>query len=243
MIVYPAIDLVDGQVVRLTQGDYARQTEYELDPIDLAEKYRAQGAEWLHVVDLDAARSGIAQNRSLIAALTTVDGLNIQAGGGVRSEADVDWLLEAGVARIVVGSTAVREPERVEKWLESWGAERICVALDARADAGGVWWLPVSGWTEDSGVRLESLLERYVGNANLRHVMCTDISRDGMLDGPNLGLYKGLVALNPGLAILASGGVRNAADVAALRGAGVAGVIVGKALLDGRVELPELLAC
>ena len=241
--VYPAIDLVDGQVVRLAQGDYSRQTEYELDPIDLAEKYRSQGAEWLHVVDLDAARSGMAQNRSLIAALTSVDGLNVQAGGGVRSESDVDWLLEAGVARVVIGSTAVREPARVERWIERWGADRVCVALDTRADAAGVWWLPVAGWTEDSGVRLESLLERFVGNGALRHLMCTDIARDGMLDGPNLELYRTLAKANPALAIQASGGVRGAADVVALREAGAAGAIVGKALLDGRVELPELLAC
>jgi phosphoribosylformimino-5-aminoimidazole carboxamide ribotide isomerase len=243
MIVYPAIDLVDGQVVRLAQGDYARQTEYELDPVELAEKYRDQGATWLHIVDLDAARSGMAQNRGVIASLTTISGLQLQVGGGVRGEGDLESLLETGVARVVIGSAAIREPARVERWLSKWGAERVCVALDARADAAGVWWMPVAGWTEDSGVRLESLLERYVGNGVLKHVLCTDIARDGMLDGPNLELYRTLAAANPSLAIQAWGGVRDAADVVALRAAGAAGVVVGKALLDGRVTLPELLAC
>lgn len=242
--VYPAIDLSEGQVVRLAQGDFARQTEYELDPFDLADRYCAEGARWLHVVDLDAARTGIGQNRSVIAALATIEGLQVQAGGGVRSEADVDWLLEAGIARVVVGSAAVREPDRVERWLARWGAERICIALDARADAAGIWWLPVAGWTEDSGVRLQSLLERYVGGAApLRHVLCTDIASDGMLAGPNFALYRELASAHPRLAIQASGGVRGAADVAALREAGAAGVVVGKALLEGRVTLPELLAC
>jgi phosphoribosylformimino-5-aminoimidazole carboxamide ribotide isomerase len=137
----------------------------------------------------------------------------------------------------------VREPARVAGWIERYGAERICVALDARADADGRLRLPVAGWTEESGVELDALLTRYAALATLRHVLCTDIARDGMLSGPSVDLYRALATRWPALAIQASGGIRDAADIAAVRAAGCAGAIVGKALLDGRVALQDLLRC
>lgn len=243
MIVYPAIDLRGGHVVRLRQGDYEAETRYAADPIDVARRYADAGATWIHVVDLDAARDGAMRHREVIAAIARDTGLSVQAGGGVRAEADVEALLAAGVSRVVVGSLAVREPARVAGWIERYGAERICVALDARADADGRLRLPVAGWTEDSGVELDALLTRYAALATLRHVLCTDIARDGMLSGPSVDLYRALATRWPALAIQASGGIRDAADIAAVRAAGCAGAIVGKALLDGRVALQDLLRC
>jgi len=243
VIVYPAIDLRGGHVVRLRQGDYEAETRYATDPIDVARRYADAGATWIHVVDLDAARDGAMRHREVIAAIARDTGLSVQAGGGVRAEADVEALLAAGVSRVVVGSLAVREPARVAGWIERYGAERICVALDARADADGRLRLPVAGWTEDSGVELDALLTRYAALATLRHVLCTDIARDGMLSGPSVDLYRALATRWPALAIQASGGIRDAADIAAVRAAGCAGAIVGKALLDGRVAPQDLLRC
>lgn len=243
MIVYPAIDLRGGRVVRLRQGDYAAETRYPDDPLEVARRYATAGASWLHVVDLDAARDGTMRHRELTAAIARDSGLAVQAGGGVRAEADVEALLGIGVARVVVGSLAVREPGRVAGWIGRFGAERICIALDTRADAGGRWRLPVAGWTEDSGVELDALIERYAASSGIRHVLVTDIARDGMLAGPSVGLYGELSRRWPTLAIQASGGVRDAADIASAKAAGCAGAIVGKALLDGRVALEDLLRC
>lgn len=237
---YPAIDVRDGRVVRLRQGDYAQETRYPESPLDLARRYAQAGARWLHLVDLDAARAGGYTLAPLLRAIRAETGLQVQTGGGVRGEDDVAAILGAGAARVVVGSLAVRAPERVLAWLDRFGAERLTVALDARQDAEGAWRLPTAGWTEDSGVRLHPLVQDYV-RGGLRHLLCTDIARDGMLGGPNLGLYRELHALAPRLAIQASGGVRNVADVRAAREAGCAGAVLGKGLLDGRFALGDVL--
>lgn len=241
--VYPAIDLRDGRVVRLDQGDYARETRYSDEPAVLAARYAASGAGWLHAVDLDAARLGRFTQLDVLRRLAAVAGMSVQAGGGVRRRDDVRALLDAGVARVVVGSVSVRQPEQVAAWIGEFGAERICVALDTRANASGAFELPVAGWTHASGVPLLRLLDYFAGTAGACHILCTDIDRDGMLGGPNLGLYRLICAKYPRLAIQASGGVRDVADVAAARSAGCGGAIVGKALLEGRVTLPELLSC
>jgi phosphoribosylformimino-5-aminoimidazole carboxamide ribotide isomerase len=241
MTVYPAIDVRDGRVVRLRQGDYAQETRYGDDPLAQAAQYRDAGAEWLHLVDLDAARAGGYTLAPMLRRIVDEVGLRVQTGGGVRAEADVQALLDAGAARVVVGSLAVREPETVCGWLQRFGAERITVALDTRC-IDGQWMLPVHGWTEGSGERLQPLLERFVA-AGLRHLLCTDIDRDGMLAGPNQLLYGMLLAAHPSIAIQASGGVRDLSDVVALRRQGVAGMVTGRALLEGRLDLAGALAC
>ena len=162
-------------------------------------------------------------------------------GGGVRSREDVARILDAGAARVVVGSLAVRQPQTVAGWLAEFGGERITVALDTRQDAAGTWRLPVHGWTEDAGATLDDLLPTYLA-AGLRHLLCTDIARDGMLSGPNLDLYAHLRALAPGVAVQASGGVRDAADVHGARQAGCAGAVLGRALLEGRLHLADVAA-
>lgn len=240
---YPAIDVRDGRVVRLRQGDYARETRYADEPLAIAHRYSAAGACWLHLVDLDAARAGGYTLMPLLAAIKADTSLKVQTGGGVRSDADVEALLASGADRVVVGSLAVREPARVTGWLRRFGAERITVALDARRDGQGAdarWWLPTAGWTEHSGIELDDLLAQYAGTG-LRHLLCTDIDRDGMLSGPNLELYRRVLAIAPSMQLQASGGVRDSADIEAARDAGCAGAVLGKGLLDGRFELTAAL--
>lgn len=237
--VIPAIDLRGGRVVRLYQGDYTRQTDYPVDPVELAASYARAGATWLHVVNLDGAREGGLDNLHALAAMVRL-GLRVQAGGGVRHEADVERLLAAGVARVVVGSMAVREPDRVTGWLRRFGAGHVTLALDARWHLGA-WRLPCAGWTEDVEATLETLAPHYAA-CGARHLLCTDIDRDGTLAGPNLSLYAYLSGRVPTLAVQASGGVRTVDDVCRARDAGAAAVILGRALLDQHFTLDQALA-
>jgi len=237
--IIPAIDLRAGRVVRLAQGDYARQTTYPDAPVALAASYAAAGARWLHVVDLDGAQTGGLANLSVIEALAR-SGLRVQAGGGVRRVADWHRLLDAGVERVVIGSLAIREPCRVASWLERHGGERFTIALDTRW-AEDRWTLPSAGWTQDEQRTLDELAPWYAAHG-ARHLLCTDIERDGMLAGFNLSLYRHLAEIAPGLAVQASGGVRSVEDIRAARAAGARGVILGRALLEGRFTLAEALA-
>lgn len=239
--VIPAIDLRAGRVVRLRQGDYARETRFPADPVALAGRYAAAGATWLHVVDLDGARSGGFGNLAVIAAIARRGGLQVQAGGGVRSAVDVERLLEAGAARVVVGSVAVSRPEMALDWLRCYGVERLVLALDAR-NVDGMWRLPVRGWTVESGCTLDDVVVRYA-QAGARQILCTDIGRDGTLGGINAALYRHLRALAPQCVFQASGGACSQADVRVAREAGAGAVILGRALLEGRMDLRAALAC
>ena len=240
--VYPALDIREGRVVRLLQGDYAQQTTYGDDPLPRAQAFADAGATWMHLVDLDAARAGGYTLAPLLSAIAGQTGLKVQTGGGVRSRDDVARILDAGATRVVVGSVSVRAPETVIGWLAEFGPERLTIALDARQADDGRWLLPVHGWTETAEDTLDALATRYA-QAGMTHLLCTDIARDGMLSGPNIGLYQHLATLLPGVAVQASGGVRNAADVAEARAVGCGGAILGKALLEGRMTLAEALAC
>lgn len=239
---YPAIDVRDSHVVRLLQGDYDRETRYADDPFAVAMRYADAGARWLHLVDLDAARAGGYTLAPLLRRIADDGRLRVQTGGGVRDEVAVAAMLDAGASRVVIGSLAVREPERVVAWLARFGAERLTIALDTRRDETGAWRLPVHGWTEHAPRDLDACLDLY-RDAGARHLLCTDIARDGMLQGPNLDLYRAILARGDGFALQASGGVRDVADVAAARDAGCAGAVLGKALLEGRMTVAEALAC
>ena len=241
VVLYPAIDVREGRVVRLQQGDYARETRYADDPCELACRYSEQGAEWLHLVDLDAARDGGYGQGGLLARIKAATSLKVQTGGGIRDQAGVDALFAAGADRVVVGSLAIREPDVVKAWLARYGAERITVALDASLDQNGEWQLPSHGWTRASGASLFTLLDDYV-LAGARHLLCTDIARDGMLSGPALELYGQLLARAPQLHLQASGGIRSVDDILAAARLGCAGVVLGKALLDGRFSLTDALS-
>ncbi len=239
--IYPALDIRRGTVVRLHKGDYDKETRYVEEPLDLASAYARAGARWLHLVDLDAARAGGYTLAPMLRKIVDTTGLQVQTGGGVREADDVQRLLDAGAQRVVVGSMAVREPETVLGWVERFGQDRITVALDTRTSEDGVWVLPVSGWTSVAETDLPTMLHRYAASG-LKHVLCTDIGRDGTLSGPNLHLYTFMTRSSPGLHVQASGGVRDAADLRSADKTGCAGVILGKALLEGRLSITDAIA-
>lgn len=238
MELIPAIDLRNGRCVRLLRGDFDRETRYEVDPVELAARYRELGARWLHVVDLDGAAAGEPGNLAVVDAIREASGLKIQFGGGVRSREVLERVL-GFVDRVVIGSLAVTQPERTAEWLVEVGPERLTLALDVRLGADGTPFVATHGWTRASELTLEQAIAVYLP-AGLRHVLCTDIERDGAMSGPNVALYRDCVVRWPSLAMQASGGVRDGADLAALAEAGVAAAVSGKALLEGKLSDKEL---
>ena len=238
MDLIPAIDLRDGRCVRLLKGDFERETRYDVDPVELGARYRRLGATWLHVVDLDGAAAGEPANLAVVEAVRNAAGLKIQFGGGVRSQATLDRVLGV-VDRVVIGSLAVTQPEQTAELLSRFGPERLTLALDVKLDADGTPCVATHGWTRESNLTLEQAIARYLP-AGLRHVLCTDIDKDGAMTGPNFALYRACVEHWPELALQASGGVRNAADLTALAQTGVAAAVAGKALLEGKITDTEL---
>jgi phosphoribosylformimino-5-aminoimidazole carboxamide ribotide isomerase len=239
MILIPAIDLRGGRVVRLEQGDYQREHRYTIDPLALAERYATAGAQLIHVVDLDSARSGGDANLEVIAELCRSVEVPIQTGGGVRSREDLERRLEAGAERVVIGSLCVTETATVGEWLEELGANRIVAGLDVTHGMDGGWMPRVAGWTREGREDLFTLLDRLM-NHGLKHLLCTDIDRDGMFSGPSLGLYREICDRKPSLRVQASGGVGSAADLKSVSTTRVAGCIVGRALLENRVSVTEI---
>jgi phosphoribosylformimino-5-aminoimidazole carboxamide ribotide isomerase len=240
MILIPSIDLRNGRCVRLLKGNFDQETRYDLEPHELLHRYRALGASWLHVVDLDGAKDGKLANRSVIVRLASTKALKIQVGGGVRSTAVVDDLLRNGIDRVIVGSAAIEKPGEVQGWLKKYGAEKVGLAFDIRHDAQGVPRVLIRGWTKESTLTVWEALESYLPYG-LRHVLCTDVELDGALAGPAVKLYEEGVKRYPQIAWQASGGVRSAADLAALAATGSAAAISGKALLEELIKPSELL--
>ncbi|MBF0752192.1 MULTISPECIES: 1-(5-phosphoribosyl)-5-[(5-phosphoribosylamino)methylideneamino]imidazole-4-carboxamide isomerase [unclassified Pasteurella] len=240
--IIPALDLIDGQVVRLYQGDYAQKTLYSDNPVAQFQDYVRQGAKQLHLVDLTGAKDQAQRQTTLIGEIIAQVQCPIQVGGGIRSEQDVADLLAVGANRVVIGSTAVKDRAMVKGWFERYGADKFVLALDINIDASGQKIIAISGWQETSGVSLEELIEEYQA-VGLQHVLCTDISRDGTLTGSNVSLYREICAAFPEIQFQSSGGIGSLADIAALKGSGVAGVIVGRALLEGKFNLEEAIQC
>ncbi|AFJ46563.1 1-(5-phosphoribosyl)-5-[(5-phosphoribosylamino)methylideneamino]imidazole-4-carboxamide isomerase [Shimwellia blattae] len=240
-MIIPALDLIDGTVVRLHQGDYAQQRDYGSDPLPRLQDYQARGAQVLHLVDLTGAKDPARRQIPLLTKLVAGVSVPVQVGGGVRTEEDVAALLAAGVSRVVVGSTAVKDPQRVGQWFSRFGADALVLALDVRIE-NGEKRVAVSGWQETSGVTLEQVVEQFLPSG-LKHVLCTDISRDGTLAGANVALYQEVCARYPQVGFQASGGIGSLADIAALRGSGVSGVITGRALLEGKFSVTEAIQC
>jgi phosphoribosylformimino-5-aminoimidazole carboxamide ribotide isomerase len=238
MELLPAIDLRDGRCVRLLYGDFAQETRYDVDPVELAVQYRHLGAQWLHVVDLDGAKRGAPVNLPLIRRMRDAARVDVQLGGGIRTRASLEQALEVAT-RAVVGSLAVSDPELVASWLAELGPDRLTLALDVRLAADGTPLIATHGWTQASTLTLAAAIDRYAA-AGLRHVLCTDIDRDGALTGPNVALYRDCVRRWPAIEFQASGGVRDLADLAALTDAGVAATVSGKALLEGRLKPEEI---
>lgn len=240
MQLIPAIDLLDGRCVRLRHGDFEQVTFYDVDPLDLARTYHGEGAEWLHVVDLAASRDGREADTGPLFDLLRSVPQKVQTGGGVRGPEDVEARLGAGAGRVVVGSVCAGEPATFARWLQDFGADRLVAALDVRFDGSGIPWPHIHGWTESASRDLYDLLDELSGQG-LRHLLCTDIGRDGDMTGPNGLLYQLLVARYPRLQIQASGGVSSLEDLVMARASGAAGVITGKALLDGRFTVEQAL--
>lgn len=241
-MIIPALDLIEGKVVRLHQGDYATQRQYSDSPLALYQHYEQQGAQMLHLVDLTGAKNPSLRQISLLKTLVTGVNVPVQVGGGIRTEEDVKSLLDAGVSRVVIGSSAVSEPEKVQTWFQRYGSDTIVLALDVRIDAEGKKWVAVSGWQQNSPYTLEEIIDLYQ-HVGLKHVLCTDISRDGTLAGANINLYSEISQRFPQIQFQASGGIGGLADIATLPSSGVAGVIVGRALLEGKFTVKEAIAC
>ncbi|MCL2505911.1 MAG: 1-(5-phosphoribosyl)-5-[(5-phosphoribosylamino)methylideneamino]imidazole-4-carboxamide isomerase [Alphaproteobacteria bacterium] len=240
MDIFPAIDLRNGQCVRLRKGDFDDAVVYETNPVLQAQKFAYQGAAWLHVVDLDGAKDGAAQQTKIIANITRSTSLAVQVGGGIRNAEDIEALLDCGVRRVVVGSLAAEEPETVQSWINKFGSDCIVLALDVRLNNQKQPIVLTRGWQDDSSQTLWNILAFYEAGT----ILCTDAERDGMLKGPNLTLYKEIKKRTPQFELLASGGIASLEDIRALAALGAAGAITGKALYENKFTLKEVLnAC
>lgn len=229
----PAIDIIEGTCVRLTKGDYDTKKVYG-DPLAMAQQFEDLGMRRLHVVDLDGAKSQHVVNLAALRAITTQTGLIVDFGGGVKSDDDLEKAYEAGAELVTVGSIAVTEPERYLRWLEKYGAERLILGADVRDGM-----ISINGWKEDSDVKLEDFLERYM-QAGTRNVLCTEISRDGTLEGPAIELYQSIMRRYPLCHLIASGGVGSTEDIVALEQAGIPAVVFGKAFYEGHISIEKL---
>lgn len=238
----PALDLIDGNVVRLQQGDFARQTTFANDPLPLVQAYAGAGAQYLHLVDLDGARDPARRQIDLLRRISASTSMTVQVGGGIRSRSDLEQLFEAGVKRAVIGSLAVTQPQLVQAWLNEFGPAAIVLALDVNISADGSAYVATHGWQQTSTLTLNQLIDSFSADG-LRHVLCTDISRDGMLSGSNIALYAGLKQRYPQLLIQASGGIASLDDLRQLQAINCDAAILGKALLSGQFTLEEALAC
>jgi phosphoribosylformimino-5-aminoimidazole carboxamide ribotide isomerase len=238
----PAIDLIDGKVVRLFQGDYNQKTNYQYTVKKRQQAYSDAGAKVMHFVDLDGAKDSTKRQLSTLKTVMNHPSMIIQVGGGIRCQEDVEQLLELGVNRVVIGSLAIKQPKLVLEWLNIYGGEKIVLALDIKIDELGNKTLPTHGWLQDSGVNLEDLLDAYI-SAGIKHILCTDISKDGTLTGSNVDLYSELCQKYPSVAWQASGGIGSLNDIKALIPTGVKGVILGRSLLEGKFTLEQAIAC
>ncbi|WP_163931930.1 1-(5-phosphoribosyl)-5-[(5-phosphoribosylamino)methylideneamino]imidazole-4-carboxamide isomerase [Paraferrimonas sp. SM1919] len=241
-MIIPAIDLINGQVVRLYQGDYNQKTEFKLSPLQQLKSYQDQGAALLHIVDLDGAKDPAKRQITLIKELVAGLDAPVQVGGGIRSIEQVQELLDIGVKQVVIGSLAVKQPDLVQQWFGQFGADKIVLALDVNINDKGEKNVAVSGWTSDSGVSIETVLANFIP-LGLKTVLVTDISRDGTLEGSNTDLYRELAREYPNITWQASGGIATLDDVADVRDSGANGIIIGKALLIENFNVQEAITC
>ena len=229
----PAIDIINGQCVRLTKGDYDQKTVYG-EPLDMALEFERIGFKRLHVVDLDGAKSKHIVNDAVLKAITTETNLTVDFGGGIKTDEDIEKAFASGAAMVTIGSIAVTQPELFMGWLSTYGAERIILGADVRHGK-----ISINGWKEDSSEDLLPFLRKYV-DAGVKNVLCTEISKDGTLAGPAIDLYRRIMEAYPELHLIASGGVSSKEDIEALDAAGIPAVVFGKAIYEGRIDLREV---
>lgn len=230
----PAIDLIEGKCVRLSQGDYDTKKVYG-DPVEMARKMEQVGVKRLHLVDLDGAKSRHVVNEKVLREICSATSLTVDFGGGIKTQDDLDKVFDAGAAMATAGSIAVTSPTTVYSWIETYGAERIVLGADVRDGK-----ISINGWKEDSPLELMPFLNDYI-QRGIRNILCTDISKDGMLQGPNIGLYKDIMKHFPECHLIASGGVSCEEDICALEEAGIPAVVFGKAIYEGRIDLKKLI--
>lgn len=235
MEIIPAIDIIDGKCVRLTHGDYAQKKIYNEHPLEVAKEFQDAGLRRLHLVDLDGAKAGSVKNWKVLEALAGKTSMVIDFGGGIKTERDVDIVFNSGAALATVGSIAVKDEETFFKWLGQYGAGKFLLGADVKDEK-----ITVSGWTEQTDVWIYDFIEKQM-DKGVHQIFCTDVSKDGALEGPSLELYKNIVLKFPKLHFIASGGVSNMDDVYQLGAIGCKGVIIGKAIYEGRVRLSELV--
>ena len=231
----PAIDIINGQCVRLTKGDYDQKTVYRDMPDEVACEFEVLGFKRLHVVDLDGAKSKHIVNDSILKAITTKTRLTVDFGGGIKTDEDIEKAFEAGASMVTVGSIAVTNPDLFMGWIEKYGADRMILGADVRNGK-----ISINGWKEDSTEDLLPFLKKYI-NAGVKNVLCTEISKDGTLAGPAIDLYKQVMDVYPQLHLIASGGVSSKDDILALEAAGIPAVVFGKAIYEGKINLKALM--
>lgn len=234
MIIIPAIDIIDGKAVRLTKGDYQQKKIYNEDPLEVARMFESSGIKRLHLVDLDGAKQKKIVNHNVLERIASNTGLQIDFGGGVQSDHDIQLAFDSGAHQVTGGSIAVKEPELFEAWLQKYGAERIILGADVLNGK-----IAISGWQEDSSWDLDAFLEKYISKS-IKYVISTDVSKDGVLAGPAVNLYNDMTSNFPELEIIASGGVASMSDIYELDKLPLHGVIVGKAIYENRITLKEL---
>ena len=230
----PAIDIIGGRCVRLSQGDYERQTTYDAEPADMVKRFADCGVKRVHVVDLDGAKAAQPENLPTLEKMADVDGISIEWGGGLKTETAVRQVFDAGAAYAIVGSVAAKQPDLFTTWLNAFGAERMVLGADVREGK-----VSVSGWQEDLNLGIEALIDTFQPHG-LRQVICTDISRDGMLQGPSFDLYTQLQAAYPDIDFTVSGGISSMDDIRRLDSLNLRKVIIGKAIYEGRISLKEI---
>lgn len=230
----PAIDIIDGKCVRLTKGDYDQKKVYNDDPIEVAKQFESLGFRRLHVVDLDGAKSKHIVNVDVLKAITSATNLIVDFGGGIKTDNDIELAFANGASLVTIGSIAVTQPELFASWLEKYGADRIILGADVRNGK-----ISINGWKEDSAEDLLPFLKYYI-NKGVINVLCTEISKDGMLEGPATDLYKEVMAEYPNLNLIASGGISSNEDIKELNRHGIPSVVFGKAIYEGKIDMKEL---
>ncbi len=234
MEIIPAIDIIDGKCVRLTEGDYAQKKVYNENPLEVAKSFEDAGIKRLHLVDLDGAKAGKVTNWKVLESIANGTGLIIDFGGGIKKETDLNIVFDSGAALATIGSLAVKEPALFESWLKQYGEHRFLLGADVKGEN-----IAIGGWLETTNETIIDFIQKYISKG-ITQLFCTDISKDGKLEGPSLDLYKKIIQQFPELYFIASGGVSSMKDIDDLKEIGCSGVIVGKAIYEGRIKISEL---
>jgi phosphoribosylformimino-5-aminoimidazole carboxamide ribotide isomerase len=235
MDIIPAIDIIDGKCVRLTQGDYAQKKIYNENPLEVAKSFEAAGIKRLHLVDLDGAKAGAVKNWKVLESIAGNTSLMIDFGGGIKKEDDLATVFKSGAALATIGSLAVKDENTFVTWIKEYGAEKFLLGADVKGEN-----IAIGGWLETTDISIYGFIEKYIQHG-IRQIFCTDVSKDGLLQGPSIDLYKNIIAKFPALYFIASGGVSSVADLKELEAIGCSAVIVGKAIYEGKINIEELV--